>query len=65
MVQLHYSFLTGSRGSVAVLSEWSGLAILVVLQMPRDVFFRLASTTRTRGSWNTLDGETRMGGKAL
>lgn len=40
---------------MAVLSEWSGFAILVVLQMPRDVLFRLLSAPRNRGRLDTFN----------
>lgn len=55
------AFLTGSRGSVAVLSEWSGFAILAVLQMQRDGCFRPVSATRNRGNTDTFNGDTSIG----
>lgn len=56
----HSPFLTGSRGSAAVLSEWSGFAILVVWQMQREVFFRPVSAPRNRGRLDTLNVEIIM-----
>lgn len=55
--------LTGSRGSVAVRSEWSGFAILVVLPMQRVECFRLVNAPRNRGRLDTLNVETIMDGK--
>lgn len=45
---------------MAVLSEWSGFVILVVLQMPRDVLLRLLRAPRNRGRLDTFNIEMIM-----